>query len=135
MYSSIFVDGTQSRYAALCQLMHCIAITHPTNMPPAPEAPSVHRQLEANLAVFLVLVVAVGPLELGNSPILWPPFRRIIHIIRPCGRERRHGEEELGGDPLLNLVYEASLSSSLALPASLFVEQSRRRASSEGRLL
>lgn len=48
-------------------------------------------ELEANLAVLLVLVVAVRPLKLGDASILRPPLRRVVHVVGPSGRERRHG--------------------------------------------
>lgn len=50
----------------------------------------MHGQFEANLAVLLVLVVSLGPLELGDPSHFRPPLWRVVHVVRPSGGEGRH---------------------------------------------
>lgn len=65
--------------------------THPADVSPAPEAPPVYGQLEANFSVLFVLVVTIRPLKLGDAAHLRSPLRGVVHVVGASCGERRHG--------------------------------------------
>lgn len=75
---------TDHQRRSVCRLEAAERKSHPCDVSAAPEAPSVHRQLEANFAVLLVLISTLGALKLRDSSHFRSPLGWIVHVVSSC---------------------------------------------------